>query len=485
MAYRNIRTLEEFKSFVKNKSVSVVGLGVSNAPLLRFLADCGVEKITAWDKKNIFADGDAGELREIPGIDFILGEDYLDNLSEDIIFKTPGIRRDAEAFVLAELEGSILTSEMELFLMLCPAKIIAVTGSEGKSTTTTIIGMILKHASENNIIDGDIYIGGNLGMPLIAQVSKMTSADYAVLELSSFQLFDLDNDRFSPDYSLITNITPNHLDWHKSMSEYADAKKIIFKNQDINKRTVLSYDCEATRILNDNGDIKSSIYYFSKDRLPESCESGVYCDGEAIIVREGGQENKIINKSDIIIRGEHNLQNFMAAIGVTHDIAGSEAVKKAAENFTGVEHRIEFVREADGVLYYNSSIDSSPTRTIAALNYFDNFNNKSKNIVVILGGYDKKISFDPLVPVVAEKAKAAVLYGAAKNKIRKAFEANTSNYEDLSLITSDDFDSAVKTARELAESGDIVLLSPACASFDSFKNFEERGNRFKELVRGL
>jgi len=368
---------------------------------------------------------------------------------------------------------------MELFLLISPAKVIAITGSEGKSTTTTIIGMILKNAKEK--IGGNIYVGGNLGTPLIGELEHITSADYAVLELSSFQLFDLDNGKFSPDYSIITNITPNHLDWHKDMHEYATAKKIIFKNQGKNKRTVLSYDCEATRLAKDKEGIKSEVYFFSKAKLPETCETGVYCDGGEIFVRSGGRDEKIIDKSDIFIRGEHNLDNFMAAIGVTYDIAGSEAIKKAAESFTGVEHRIEFVREAAGVLYYNSSIDSSPTRTISALNYFSD-DNKEKNIVVILGGYDKKIAFDPLVPEVGKKAKAAVLYGVASSKIKKAFDAGADNCADLDLVQAESFDDAVKKASELAVSGDIVLLSPACASLDSFKNFEERGKRFKDIV---
>jgi UDP-N-acetylmuramoylalanine--D-glutamate ligase len=369
---------------------------------------------------------------------------------------------------------------MELFLLICPAKIIAITGSEGKSTTTTIIGMILKAAEDKT--GGKVYVGGNLGTPLLGEAERMTGCDYAVLELSSFQLFDLDNGRFNPDYAVITNITPNHLDWHIDMREYANAKKIIFKNQDENKRAVVSYDCEATRILKSK--IKSELFFFSKNKLPKSCKNGIYCGNDEIIVRTGGIEKKIINKSDIFIRGEHNVQNFMAAIGVTYEIAGSEAIKNAAENFTGVEHRIEFVREVEGVSYYNSSIDSSPTRTIAALNNFDNQDN-IKNIVVILGGYDKKIAFDPLVPVVSKKAKAAVLYGDTKEKIKKSFEDNPDDQEGLKLIAADNFDSAVEKASKLAESGDIVLLSPACASFDCFKNFEARGNRFKEIVKAF
>lgn len=485
-SYRNIRTLTEFKDFIKDKSVSVVGIGVSNAPLLKFLKDCGVSKISARDKKNIFEDGELTELKKMPGIEFILGENYLYGLNEDVIFKTPGIRRDLEPFREAERAGRVLTSEMELFLFLCPAKIIAVTGSEGKTTTTAVIGEILKAAKAQGQITGNIYVGGNIGAPLLSEAERMTSSDFAVLELSSFQLFDLDNSRFCPDYSIITNITPNHLDWHTDMREYAEAKKIIYKYQDKNNRAVLNYDCEATRILKDS--TGAAEFFFSEYKLPESFANGVYCANGEIIVRNGGVEKKIIDRSDIFIKGEHNLQNFMAAIGVTHDTAGTEAIKTAAGNFQSIEHRIEFVREVDGVSYYNSSIDSSPTRTITALNYFDESDSgkTEKNIVVILGGYDKKIAFDPLVPVVSKKAKVAVLYGDTKEKIRKSFENNpVGKNNELKLISAEDFDAAVRQASSLAQSGDIVLLSPACASFDCFKNFEARGNRFKEIVQAF
>ncbi|MCL2099861.1 MAG: UDP-N-acetylmuramoyl-L-alanine--D-glutamate ligase [Oscillospiraceae bacterium] len=485
MSYRDIKTISEFKEFIRNKSVSVVGIGVSNAPLLKFLKNCGVKKIKARDKKNIFEDGGARELQKIQGIKFIFGDNYLDELNEDIIFKTPGIRRDLEPFLNAEREGSILTCEMELFFLLCPAEVIAVTGSEGKSTTATIIGMILKSAAENKKTNGNVYVGGNLGAPLISEVANMKSTDYAVAELSSFQLFDLDNSRFCPDHAIITNITPNHLDWHKDMHEYTEAKKLIYKNQGKTQKTVLNFDCEATRILAEDNALNSTVFFFSKNRLPEAYINGVYCDNGEIFVRTGGTEKKIIDKNDIFIGGEHNLLNFMAAISVVSGISDNETVREAAENFKGVEHRIEFVREYGGVFYYNSSIDSSPSRTITALNYFENFENKGKNIVVILGGYDKKIPFDPLVPAVSKKAKAAVLYGAAKHKIKKTFEASPAGLESLSLVSADDFDSAVKTASELANSGDIVLLSPACSSFDVFKNFEERGNRFKEIVKAF
>ncbi|MCL2096261.1 MAG: UDP-N-acetylmuramoyl-L-alanine--D-glutamate ligase [Oscillospiraceae bacterium] len=469
--YGNIRTIKDFKDYIKNKSVSVIGLGVSNISLIDFLKKCGVKKITVRDKKT--------EVQKIPEdlleINYILGENYLDNLKEDVIFKTPVIRRDLNEFTEAVKNGSVITSEIELFFMLCPAKTIAVTGSEGKTTTTTIIGEILKAAGKKT------YVGGNIGAPLLNQVEGMTKEDYAVLELSSFQLFDLDNNNFSPDYAVITNITPNHLDWHKDMDEYINAKKIIFKNQKESGRLVLSFENNITR----NITAQSSKIFFSNNN-----KSDIYCDGKYIFIKlQNGEDKKILSRGDIFIKGEHNILNFMAAIGVTHDIAGNEAIINAAKNFRGVPHRIEFVREINGVDYYNSTIDSTPTRTIAALNNFDcDINKKIKNIIVILGGYDKKISFEPLAPVVYKKAKAAVLYGETKNKIKECldnYKKNNNNCEELIIKTAGNFDSAVIEAKELANRGDIVLLSPACASFGDFKNFEERGERFKKLTEGF
>jgi len=487
--YRNIKTLKEFEDFIENKSISVVGLARSNIALLDFLNKYGVKKITARDRKNIFGDGNPGEMQKLEelgktiGINYILGENYLNDLSEDIIFKTPAIRRDLEPFENALRNGGIITSEIELFFMLCPAKTIAVTGSEGKTTTTTIIGEILKEDGRS------VYVGGNIGTPLLNQIENITKEDYAVLELSSFQLFDLDNNNFKPDYSIITNITPNHLDWHKDMDEYAAAKKIIFKNQKKSDRIVLNFDNDLTK--NIGNDIAGRddtgapcTYFFSKQFLPDEYQNGIYCDDTSVIIRINGSGHKIMDKSDILIKGAHNVLNFMAAIGVTHDIVDKESIINTAKKFKGVAHRIEFIRESDGVSYYNSTSDSTPTRTIAALNNFE----EDKKTIVILGGYDKKISFDPLAPVVYKKAKAAVLYGETKNQIKKClddYKNNNKNCEDLIIYTADSFDSAVIKSKELANPGDIVLMSPACASFDCFKNFEERANRFIEIVNGF
>jgi len=476
--YRDIRKIEEFTDFIKDKSVSVIGIGISNIPLLDFLSKCGVKKITARDKKNIFANGNIPELDEIgkaAKIDYIFGENYLNDLTEDMIFKTPSARRDLSIIAEAEKNGKIITSEMELFFMLCPAKTIAITGSEGKTTTTTIIGEILKTAGKT------VYVGGNIGAPLLNQIEYITKNDYAVLELSSFQLFDLNNERFSPDYAVITNITPNHLDWHKNMDEYANAKKIIYKNQKESDRLILNFDNGLTKNIKN---IKPAAYYFSNGILPDEYKNGIYCDGDKIITRENGIEKIIMNKNDILLKGEHNILNFMAAVGVTHDIAGTDIIQKIAKTFKGVEYRREFVREIDGVSYYDSSADSTPTQTNAALNSFE----KDKKIIVMLGGRDKNLDYTLLAPVVYKKAKAAVLYGTTKDIIKKCLD----DYKDhnngcggLTVQIADSFDSAVITAKKLADSGDIVLLSPACTSLDYFKNFEERGNRFKELVNGF
>ena len=473
--YADIRTLKDFKDYIKKISISIVGIARSNIALLDFLRKCGVKKITARDKKNIFSDGDIQELKKLEKtveINYILGENYLDDLNEDIIFKTPAIRRDLPQFANAVKNGSILTSEIELFFAICPCKTIAITGSEGKTTTTTIIGEILKTAGKTT------YVGGNIGSPLLNQIENIKKDDYAILELSSFQLFDLDNGRFKPNYSVITNITPNHLDWHKNINEYIGSKKIIFKNQNESDKIILSYDNDITKNF-----ISDINFFFSKNKLPDDYPNGIYCDNDNIIIRENGEEKIILNKRDIFIRGEHNVWNFMAAIGVTYNIVNSDVILNTAKTFKGVEHRIEFTRKLNGVSYYNSSIDSTPTRTIAALNYFD----EDKKIIIILGGYDKKIPFEPLAPAVYKKVKAAVLYGATKDKIKKCLDdyKKNNNCADIKIYISDHFDLAVKQAKELSGCGDIVLLSPACASMDCFKDFEERGNRFKELVKNF
>ena len=479
-SYRKIKSAGEFREYIKDKTVSVAGLGISNISLIKFLCNCGAKKITARDKKDIFIDNPRHELAEFAkkyNIEFIFGDNYLDNLTEDIIFKTPVIRRDSPEFTQAENNGGIITSEIELFFMLCRAKKISVTGSEGKTTTTTMIGEILK-------ADGrTVFVGGNIGYPLISEVENIKEDDFVVAELSSFQLFDLNNGIFAPNLAVITNITPNHLDWHKDIEEYANAKKIIFANQGPSDRIVLNYDNEITKSFGEQA--KSTVFYFSGNKLSDSFINCVYCHEDAIFVRRNGIERKILEKNEIVIHGEYNIENFMAAIGILCDIVSVESIKKVAATFRGVEHRLEYVRELNGILYYNNSAASSPTQTIVSLESFEDSIGENKKVIVILGGYDKKIDFDPIVPVAVDRAKSVILYGAVRNKIKQTFDEYKKNIpesESVDLYVAESFDYAVDKANSLANSGDIVLLAPACASFDCFKNFEERGNRFKEIV---
>ncbi|MBQ7960846.1 MAG: UDP-N-acetylmuramoyl-L-alanine--D-glutamate ligase [Clostridia bacterium] len=446
----------EYKKALRNKKISVIGVGVSNAPLIRFLVDGGAI-VSAHDKKNASALGDIYKELSALGVSFVLGEGYLKEIPDgtEIIFKTPGLRGDVPELLAAKEKGIEVTSEMELFFELCPCEIIAVTGSDGKTTTTTLIGEMLKKEGYT------CHIGGNIGKPLVAELENMKPDDKAVLELSSFQLFSM---KKSPKIAVVTNVTPNHLDWHKDFEEYIESKKNIMKYQDENSVLITNYSNAITKKMGEEAKGEWRSFSSTKDAL-------VHLDNNEIFF---GSE-KIINASDIIIPGIHNIENYMAAIAATKDYVSRETVEYVAKNFGGVSHRIELVRTLDGVRYYNDSIASSPARTTAGLSSFN------EKVILIAGGYDKKIPFDEFGEVINERVKKLVLVGLTSEKIEAAVK-NASNFEGLPIFRETDFEHAVKTARNCAESGDIVILSPACASFDLFKNFEERGNFFKKIV---
>ena len=453
-------TLNEYKQFVCGKRVCAIGIGVSNVPLIEFLISCGAN-VTACDKK---AKSDLGEIAtklESLGVTLICGEDYLDNLDYEIIFKTPGMRPDVKALNDARERGSIVTSEMELFFELCPCKIIAVTGSDGKTTTTTLIYETLKKAGYT------CHLGGNIGRPLIGDIEKITANDMAVLELSSFQLYTM---RKSPDVAVITNLAPNHLDWHTDLNEYLEAKKNIFKFQSKENTLVINHDNDVTDPLD-----KESAAGVRKFSRVGTVENGVMLMGNDIVYVSGGKTEKIMEKTDIRLPGEHNVENYMAMAAAVKDFVKPETIKEVALNFGGVPHRIEFVREVGGVKFYNDSIASSPSRTTAALNSFD------EKIILIAGGYDKKIPFDDLGKLICEKVKNLVLVGHTADKIKTAVDAAGG----VPTAVCTDFKEAVLTAYKTAKEDDIVVLSPACASFDLFKNFEERGNLFKQIVNEI
>jgi UDP-N-acetylmuramoylalanine--D-glutamate ligase len=456
------KNFEHFKNFIKEKKVAVVGIGISNTPLINFLVKLGAQ-VSAFDKKNEEQLGKTAKEFKEKGIKLILGEHYLENLKGfDVVFKTPSMRIDSPALVAAKETGTYVTSEMEEFIKYCPAKIYGVTGSDGKTTTTTLIYNILKEQGYKT------WIGGNIGIPLFTRIEDISAEDKVVLELSSFQLMTMN---VSPDIAIVTNLSPNHLDIHKNMEEYVNSKRNIFKYQEGNDLLVLNKDNEITNCM--IKDAKGRVVTFSiKDG---SEQNGCLKNGDLYI-----NKKKICNLDEIKIKGMHNVENLLAAFCAVSEETDINSMRKVATTFTGVEHRSEFVREIDGVKYYNDSIASSPSRTLAGLKAFE------KPVILIAGGYDKKIPFEPLAEEGYDRIKALILIGATKYKIKNAFDivADKKNIK-FPIIVEDTLESAVYKAKEISVSGDIVTLSPACASFDMFPNFEIRGNVFKDILKNI
>ena len=457
--------IQEYLAGLSGKRVAVIGIGVSNTPLIKMLLRAGV-KVTACDKKTASAfDGLAEELESL-GARLKLGEDYLEDLDFDVIFRTPGMRPDLPQLLAAQQRGATLTSEMEVFFQVCPCRTVAVTGSDGKTTTTTIIAELLKAAGQT------VYVGGNIGRPLLPDVDSMEPSDVAVLELSSFQLMTMDR---SPDIAVVTNLAPNHLDVHKSMEEYTDAKRNIYLHQGEKSLLVLNQDNEITRSF--AGEARGRVTMFSRR---QELERGVFVKDGAIWVRNETHERPVLPLDQILLPGEHNVENYMAAIAAVDGIVPDQVIQAFAARFGGVEHRIELVRTLNGVRYYNDSIASSPSRTIAGLRSF------KQKVILIAGGYDKHIPFDVLGPEIIEHVKELYLTGHTAEKIRSAVEA-APGYDSaaLPIRVIDDFREAVLAAHGAAVPGDVVILSPACASFDKFRNFMERGAAFKKIIYEL
>ena len=497
-------TLSEYVENLKGKRIGVIGLGISNMPLIRLLSFAGCN-VTACDARTVEKLGMEALSLTGMGVRLRLGPDYLENLDFDVIFRTPGLMPFEPHLQAAADRGAVITSEMEAFFQVCPCKIIAVTGSDGKTTTTTIISELLKAAGRT------VHLGGNIGHPLLCDAPMMKKEDVAVVELSSFQLHSM---HCRPNVSVITNISPNHLDKHKDYDDYITAKKSIFLSQTSEDALILNADDALVSAF--ENEAKGEVRYFGMmNDMPEACSGtavtegpchactdaetnskataavndGVYCVGirgsafRRIIRVENGETSLIMPSDDIYLPGEHNIKNFIAAFAATAGLVDNKTCAAVAGSFKGVEHRLETVRKFKGVTYINDSIGSSPTRTIAGLKAL------KKKPIVILGGYDKLIPFDELGTEVCLRAKAAVLTGATAEKIDTAIRGSA-EYEKavengFKIILEPDFDLAVSVAAEAAEEGDIVLLSPACASFDRFKNFEERGNHFKALVSAM
>ena len=458
-------TLEEYVEGIKGKRIAVLGIGVSNVPLIELLCAHGCE-VTACDMRTREQmDGEAERLEAL-GAKLKLGPDYLDGLDHDILFRTPGLMPFDPHLEAAKARGSVLTSEMEVFMALCPCKVIAITGSDGKTTTSTIISELLKASGYR------VHLGGNIGNPLLCEIPDMRPDDIVVLELSSFQLHSM---HCCPDIAVITNLTPNHLDKHKDFQDYIDAKREILINQTEDCLLILNADDAHTPYYERFA--KAHITHFS-DRQPVT--EGAYLR-EGVLTRVSrGEERPILPKSEIRIPGEHNVLNYLTAFAATEGLVPDEICAKIARKFAGVEHRLEIVCTLHGVTYINDSIGSSPTRTIAGLRAM------RVKPIVIAGGYDKHIPFDELGNALCEYAKAVFLTGDTAEKIRDAITASEQYADsDLPVEMDDDFKTAVLAASNAAEEGDIVLFSPACASFDHFKNFAERGRYFKSIIMDL
>ena len=484
MTKQKTKDIDTYYKTLKNKRIFIAGLGISNLPLVDLFAEIGAENVTVGD-----SGGRRDEDRErvekqcaefkAKGLirDYTVGEGYLKDAPEaDIIFKSPGMRFDEPELAEAVSRGAVLTSEMEEFIRLCPCRIYAVTGSDGKTTTTTLIHHILERELRDT--GRRVFLGGNIGTPLFSSLRDIRPDDVAVLELSSFQLLGM---KPYIDVAVITNMSPNHLDVHKSMDEYVGAKKNIFLYGDEKTVTVLNCDNEITSAMAE--EIPGELRTFSM-KSPQA--NGAFLRGNEIVAARGGEETAVLNRETILIPGDHNVENYMAAICATLGVVSFETVRYVARTFKGVRHRIELVTEKNGVKYYNSSIDSSPGRTIRTLSVFPR-----KNIVMVAGGKDKKLPFDDLGGPVCDKVKTLVLTGPTSEKIEaavrsemdaRAAEGAEKGTSHVEIIKEGSFEKAVEIAAAKAEPGDIVLLSPACTSYDRFRNFEERGDLFRRIV---
>lgn len=459
--------IQAFFEDMRQKKVAFIGTGVSHTELITLFREKGIA-VTVCDKRSAEQFQEVYDKLSALGVQFLLGEAYLDALTEfDVIFRTPGMYFNNPALTRAREAGVVVTSEMEVFFDLCPCKIYAVTGSDGKSTSTTLIAEILAASGKT------VHKGGNIGRALLPVIETIKEEDVAVVELSSFQLISM---RKSPDAALITNITPNHLDVHGTMEEYTECKINLIAHQNAFSRTVLNLDNEGTKALAPL--VRGRLNWFTRREMPERGtflrEDGMLC------YTEKGEVTPVVQMEDIRIPGMHNVENFLGVIAALWGDVQIPEIVKVAREFGGVEHRIEFVREVGGVKWYNDSIATSPTRVLAGLRSF------SQRIIVLAGGYDKKIPFEPMAETVCERVKLLILTGVTAEKIEKAV-TSAPNYdpEKIRILHAETMEEAVEIAYREAKNGDIVTLSPACASFDRYPNFEARGHHFKRLVKEL
>ena len=466
MEYEN-KKLKEFEDYIRFRKIAIIGLGVSNIPLIDYMYEKKA-KVTVFDDR---------EFEKIPEeitkkienykFEYSFGKDNLKKLKNfDIIFRSPSCLPTRAELAEEEKRGALVTTEIEMLMKMCPCKIVGVTGSDGKTTTTSLIYSILKEAGYNT------YLGGNIGTPLFTKISEIKPDDIVVLELSSFQLMGM---KVSPHIGVITNITPNHLNIHKDYQEYIDAKKNIFKYQKENDIIVLNYDNAITRECAKEA-LGKVVYFSGKNKL----EDGLIVDDKIIKECKDGIRKHLLDTQEVLLRGEHNYENIATALAATRTLVDTDIAIKAIKKFKPVEHRLEFVREINKVKWYNDSVSSSPTRTIAGLKSFD------EEIVLIAGGYDKNLDYTPIAKPIIDNVKALILMGQTSGKIFEAVKEELEKQnKKLKIYMCNSLEETVNLAKKVSEPNQIVLFSPASASFDMFKNFADRGIQFKNLVNKL
>ena len=459
--------VDSFFKSIKNKTVAFIGIGVSHIDTIKLFASKVIDS-SACDRReeSSFGDGIIEDIKK-SGAKVVLGDFQIANLGADIVFRTPGMYYYQPELTEFKKNGGIVTSEMEVFFSLCPAKTVAVTGSDGKTTTTTLIAEMLKAQGYK------VHLGGNIGRALLPIIEEISPEDYAVVELSSFQLISM---RPAPNIAVVTNLTPNHLDVHSSMEEYIESKRNILSHQDGFSKTILNLDDQVSKDF--IKDVRGELSFFS---LEKPVTKGAYLNNEGYLIYSNyGKEDKLFHSDEIALPGIHNIANYLTAISAVYELVDNQHIYNVAKSFTGVEHRIELVRQLNGVKWYNDSIASSPNRTIAGLRSFN------KKVILLAGGKDKNISYDPLAPEIIQNVKLLLLAGPTADTIYNAVTSHPSyNPNDLPIIMCKDIPHMVEVAYEKAKQEDIVILSPASTSFDAYQNFEERGKHFKKLVNNL
>lgn len=448
--------------FLKDKNILVVGMARSGVHTVRTLSKLGA-RITINDIKT--EEQFDSILKEIGGLcdDYILGKHPQDLQKYDLIVLSPGVPTDLDFIKIAKSKNIPLMGELELAYRLSKGKYIAITGTNGKTTTTALTGEIFQNAKE------ETYVVGNIGLAAISKALETTDKSVLITEVSSFQLETTIN--FRPKISVVLNLTPDHLNRHKTMERYIDAKANIFINQREDDILILNYDNKLTRELAKKANCQ--IVYFSRNK---ELGEGVFIYQDFIVIKENNNLIKVCNIYDIYIPGKHNLENALAATAIAYNYGiNTDIIRESLKTFKGVEHRIEFVKEINGVKFYNDSKGTNPDAAIKAVEAIE------KPIILIAGGMDKGSSFDTFIKSFNNKVKKLILLGETSDKIAKT--AKSFGFVDIKIVK--DMEEAVITAFDNSKNGDNILLSPSCASWDMYENFEHRGRHFKDCVHKL